>query len=344
MGKLALVCLLAGAIPAAPADEPALARYEFLRVEMAVPIKIVLYAADEATAGEAARAAFGRIHELDGILSDYDPESELRRLCRDSGEGRPVRVSDELWQVLNQAQALSEHSGGAFDVTIGPVVRLWRRARRRHEMPPPEQLAAARRLVGHRLVRLDPVHRAVELAKPDMRLDLGGIAKGYAVDEALAVLRNRGITRALVDAGGDVGLGDPPPERPGWLIGVASLEPDAPPSRYLWLSRLAIATSGDTWQYVEIGGRRYSHLVDPRTGLGLTDHSSVTVIAPNCTAADSLASAVSVLGPDKGLKLIEETPGAAAFIVRAPEGAVEVRESCRWKEFPVAEPEKADEK
>jgi thiamine biosynthesis lipoprotein len=335
---LAALCLLAGGVPAAPSDESALSRFEYSRVEMAAPVKMVLYAADEATADEAADAAFGRIAELNGILSDYDPESELRRLCDSSGEGEAVGVGKELWHVLTRAQDLSQRSDGAFDVTVGPVVRLWRRARRRHEMPSAERLQAARELVGYGLVRLDPERRAVELAKPGMRLDLGGIAKGYAADEALAVLREHGVGRALVDAGGDIRLGDPPPGRRGWLIGVAPLERDARPSRYLWLSGVAIATSGDTWQYVKIGGRRYSHLVDPRTGLGLTDHSSVTVIAADCITADSLASAASVLGPKRGLKLIDDTPGAAALIVRAPEGTVEVHESCRWKGHPVAEP------
>jgi thiamine biosynthesis lipoprotein len=176
------------------------------------------------------------------------------------------------------------------------------------------------------------------LLKPEMRLDLGGIAKGYAVDKALAVLRRRGITRALVDAGGDIGLGDPPPGKPGWGIGVAPLEPGGPPGGFLWLSRRAIATSGDTQQYVVIDGVRYSHLVDPRTGLGLTDHSSVTVIAPDGITADGLASAVSVLGPRQGLRLVEETPGAAALVVRAPEGRPETYESGRWKKLPVTQP------
>jgi len=343
MGDLALVCLFAAGISAAGPGEPGLSRFRFNGVEMAVPVKIVLYAADEATATQAAEAALARMRQLNAILSDYDPESELRRLCSTSMEGKPIPVSEELWHVLSRAQALSERSGGAFDVTVGPVVRLWRRARRQHEMPSPERLAAARDLVGYRLVRLDSELRAVELLKQGMRLDLGGIAKGYAVDEALAVLRKRGITIALVDAGGDIGLGDHPPGKPGWLIGVAPLESESPPTRHLWLSRRAIATSGDTWQYVEIGGRRYSHLVDPRTGLGLTDHSSVTVVAPDCITADSLASAVSVLGPEQGLKLIDDTPGTAAFIVRAPEGATETYESCRWKELPVAEPKLSEE-
>ena len=335
-----LAGLLAFAIaqPASAAGETALARFEFTGIEMAVPIRMVLYAADESTANRAARAALDRFGELNGVMSDYDAQSELRRLGRESVEGKPVRVSDDLWQVLSRARAMSERSGGAFDVTVGPVVRLWRRARRQRQMPSPQRMEAARALVGRHLVRLDPEHRTVELVKPDMRLDLGGIAKGYAVDQALAVLRKHGIARALVDAGGDIGLGDPPPERRGWLIGVSPLEPGEPPSRFLWLSRVAIATSGDTHQFVQIDGVRYSHIVDPRTGLGLTDHSTVTIIAPDCTTADALASAVSVLGPERGLKLVEATPGAAAFIVRAPEGTAQTYQSCRWKKFPVARP------
>ena len=340
MGKLAIVWLLGVGIPAAPPEAREPGRFQFGRTEMAVPVKIVLYAPDAATANRAAEAAFARIRQLNGILSDYDPKSELRQLCDTSEAGRPVPVSEELWQVLTHALALSQRSEGAFDVTIGPVVRLWRRARRREELPPPQILSEYLQLVGYRLVRLDPKRRTVELLKPGMRLDLGGIAKGYVIDEALAVLRKQGIRRALVDAGGDIVLGDPPPNKPGWLIGVAALEPGQPPSRYIWLSRTAIATSGDTLQYVEIGGRRYSHLVDPRTGVGLTDHSTVTVIAPDAITADGLASAVSVLGPKKGVELIDNTPGTAAFILRAPEGTVETYESRRWKDFPVAKPEK----
>ncbi len=338
VGRLAVVWLLGVGIPANPPAEPELIRFQFASTQMAVSVRIVLYAPEAETANAAAEAAFARIHQLNGILSDYDPKSELRRLCATAGQGKAVRVSEELWNVLVHADTLAKRSGGAFDVTVGPVVRLWRRARRRKLLPPPEILSKHRKLLGHHLVRFDPQRRTVELLKPGMQLDLGGIAKGYAVDEALAVLGQHGVTRALVDAGGDIGLGDPPPDKPGWLIGIAPLQPNAPPRRHLWLSRVAVATSGDAWQYVEIDGRRYSHLVDPRTGVGLTDHSSVTVIAPDGITADGLASAVSVLGPEKGLKLIDQTRGAAAFIVHTPEGKVQTFQSCRWERFPVASP------
>jgi len=336
MGWLMAAWLLGAGVAAAEPDEPAANRFQFTQVEMAVPVTIILYAPDTATATRAARSALTRINALNGILSDYDPQSELRRLCASTTEGSGKAVSNDLWRVLCHAQTLSQRSDGAFDVTVGPVVRLWRRARRRKQLPSADLLQSARELVDYRLIRLHADDRTVELLKPGMRLDLGGIAKGYAADEALAVLKKFGINRVLIDAGGDIVLGDPPPGKPGWRIGVAQLEADGPPSQALSLSNVAIATSGDTWQYVEIEGRRYSHLVDPRTGLGLTDHSSVTVIAPSGTIADGLASAVSVLGPQQGLKLIEATPDVAALFVRAPTGKIESHQSSRWRDFPLA--------
>ncbi len=339
MGRLALLWMLGAGIPTTPPGQPTLTRFEFDRVEMAVPIKLALYAPDSAAANRAAEAAFDRIRRLNRVFSDYDPESELRRLCDTAGEGRATPVSGELWRVLCVAEKLSHRSEGAFDVTVGPVVRLWRRARRQHELPDIESVRQARELVGYQLVRLDPKQQAVELLKRGMRLDLGGIAKGFVVDEALAVLRKQGIGRAMVHAGGDIGLGDPPPDKPGWTIGVAPVGPEGPPTLYLSLSRCSTATSGDIWQYVEIGGKRYSHIVDPKTGLGLTDRILVTVVAPDGITADGLATAVSVLGPDKGLKLVEETPGAAALILRGAGDKPESFRSSRWKDLPVVHPQ-----
>jgi FAD:protein FMN transferase len=332
---LLLVGMSATVLVEQAAGEPALRCFEFTQIEMAVTVKIVLYspAADAATA--AAKDAFARIHALNGILSDYDPESELRRLCDTAGEGKAIHVSADLWKVLEHAQGVSQRSGGAFDATVGPVVRLWRRARRQKELPSPEALRQARELVGYKFVRLDAGRQAVELLKKGVRIDLGGIAKGYAMDEALAVLQRRGIRRALVEAGGDVRLGDAPPGRSGWRVGIPPLnDPQGKPLSYLELSRTAVSTSGDIIQYVEIAGRRYSHVVDPRTGMALTDHCRVMVVGPTGMAADAISKAVGVLGPEAGLKLIDETPGLAAMVTRAPDGRIEHFESSRWKELP----------
>jgi len=328
---ISLAAMLIGCV-SPPAVE--LHRYAFNQPQMGVPFRIVLYAPDEATATRAAEAAFARIGELNERLSDYSDDSELTRLSRTSGSGQAVRLSDDLWRVLERAQQFAARSGGAFDVTVGPCVNQWRRARRQRALPPPAQLAAARQAVGYQHLVLDPKARTATLAVPSMRLDLGGIGKGFAADEALEVLRELGLRRALVTAAGDMTAGEAPPGKAGWRVEIAPLDvPGAPPARYVLLDQAALATSGDLYQHVEIDGVRYSHIVDPRTGLGLTDHSLVTVIARDGTTADALATSVSVLGPQAGLRLVEQVPGAAAVIVRKPGDKIEVYESRRFKRF-----------
>ena len=194
-----------------PGAADRLARFEFEETHMASPFKIVLYSNNEASARRASRAAYDRIAALNTILSDYDPESELSRLARTAG-GPPVPVSADLFDVLQRSKAIYDVSSGAFDVTIAPVGRLWRRARRDRKLPDPARLAEARLLVGSDEMVLDPKARTVELKKPGMKLDVGGIAKGYAAQAALDVLKSAGVSRALVAGAGDIVVGD----RAGW--------------------------------------------------------------------------------------------------------------------------------
>lgn len=308
---------------------------------MGVQWRIVLYATDKPIANNASQIAFRRVKELNKVLSDYDPQSELNQLCQLSGPGKPVKVSPDLFKVLKKSQSLSRETNGAFDVTISPVVRLWRRARRRKQMPDSQRLQAARDLVGYQSLRLSEQNRTVELLKPDMRIDLGGIAKGYAADVALNVLKEHGIDRVMIDASGDLALGNPPPGSCGWKIGISSSDaPEAKIDRYLMLKNCAVATSGDALQHVVIDGTRYSHIVNPHTGLGLTDQSRVTVIAPDGITADSLASAISVLGPEKGIALLNQKPGTACLILRHEQGALKSYESPCFScyELPQTEP------
>jgi thiamine biosynthesis lipoprotein len=301
---------------------------------MGTLFRIIVYAPDEATAKRASQAAFDRIAALDARLSDYKADSELMQLCARAGKG-PVPVSKELFDVLTKAEEVSRLSGGAFDVTVGPVVRLWRRARRTGRMPDADKLAAARALVGYRNVRLDARGRTVELLVSGMQLDLGGIAKGYAADEAQAVLKSHGIDRALVAAGGDIVVTAPPPGAEGWKIAIAPLSEEEGTGPWLWLKDGAISTSGDAEQYVEIDGKRYSHIVDPKTGIGLVGRMSASVVAPTGIAADSMTKIVAVLGPEKGFPLIESVAGASARFVRRTE---EKLESSTSKNFPKLHP------
>jgi thiamine biosynthesis lipoprotein len=328
------VLLLGGGTACRSVRSVALQRYEFTSPQMGVPFRIVLYATNAAAAGVAADAAFTRVGELNGIMSDYDDDSELSRLSRSSGTGRWVRVSDDLWRVLVCAQEFARRSGGAFDITVGPYVNLWRRARREHQLPSAPWLARARQSVGYELVELDAPRHSVRLVAPNMRLDLGGIAKGYAAQEALKTLQRRGYDRVLVAAAGDIAVGEAPPGKPGWRVEVAPIDvTNAPPARFVLLRRRAVSTSGDLFQRLEIDGKRYSHIVDPRTGIGLTDHSLVTTIAPTGMVADALCKVISVLGPAAGLRVVETEPGAAAFVVRQPGERLEERQSKRFARF-----------
>jgi thiamine biosynthesis lipoprotein len=196
-------------------------------------------------------------------------------------------------------------------------VQLWRRCRRQGKLPAPEALAQAQKAVGYRHLRFDKKRKAVLLAVPGMQLDMGAIGKGFAVDEALKVITRSGIRSALVDGGGNIVVSQAPPGTKGWQVSLSVPAP-ADTSRMvrLQLRHQAVATSGDLYQYINLGGLRYSHILNPFTGLGLTDQSLVTILARTGLEADWLSTAVSVLGPEKGLALADRTPGAAAAFVR----------------------------
>ncbi|MCS6923435.1 MAG: FAD:protein FMN transferase, partial [Fimbriimonadales bacterium] len=194
-----------------------LQRFEFKQIRMGVDAVIIVYAPTEAHAFRACRAAYARISVLEQQMSDYRVDSELNQLCQ-RAVGRWVRVSPELFYVLWRAQHLARQTQGAFDITLGPLVRLWREARRTGALPDEATLRAAKARSGYHLLELSLRRRAVRLKTEGMQLDLGGIAKGYACDHALRALRQHGIRHALIQMGGDIVAGDAPPDTSGWRI------------------------------------------------------------------------------------------------------------------------------
>ena len=279
--------------------------FEAVEPHMGTLFRIKLYAAGEDHARAGFRAAFERVRDLDDILSDYKPDSEVNQISR-TAVGRPAKISGDLLRVLAASQKLAEETGGAFDVTLGPIIRLWREARKNNRLPDHAALREAGNRCGFRKLHLDEVNRTVTLDRPGMRLDVGGIAKGYAADEALAALNRLGIAAALVAASGDLAFGDPPPGQRGWKIGVDSC--------VLELSNGAVSTSGDAEQRLEVNGQRYSHILNPVTRMGLTSGITVTIIAPHGIIADGVATAVSVLGADRGMQFVEKHPDITARI------------------------------
>ncbi len=283
------------------------------QLHMGTMVRIVADCDDAEKFQLASEAAFERIREIEQICSDYRNDSEVIILSAKSPTLQPVPVSDDLWYVLSQAQEINKRSQGAFDVTVGPLTKEWRRFRRRNQLDE-SRIKAVQTAIGAKHLQLHPQTQAVSLAVPDMRLDLGGIAKGYAIDAALKVLSEHGITRALVDAGGDVGVSEAPRGELGWKVGIAGLDPKSPPILVTHIVNSAVATSGDAYQFLEHQGKRYSHILDPRTGYGVSHRGTVTVFATNATQADAWASALSVLGPQQAATVFTEQATVATWM------------------------------
>lgn len=287
-------------------------------------------------AEEAATAVFAEIARLNAIFTDYEPTSELNRLCAKAGQDRPVPVSGELFDILERSHRMSEFSGGIFDVTLAPCVRLWRRSRRRGELPDSESLAKARAVSGWQAMSLDATTLTVRLTKAGMQLDLGGIAKGWTQDACLKLLRERfHITAVLLDAAGQVAAGTPPSGRDSWKIALQAVAGGG--TSQIPLREANVATSGDHFQFVEIGGKRYSHIIDPRTGLGGTVSRQASVIAPTGETADALTKLCCLMEPEDSLALIKtKYPEVQIRITQSGEqGSLVVRQTAG---FPQAGP------
>ena len=287
--RRALSLLLTAAAAAAPLL--ALERFEAVEPAMGTLFRIVVYAESATQARTGFDAAFARARQLDARLSDYREDSELNRLCR----ARHIEASGDLLAVLTLALDIARTSRGAFDPTLGPFTRLWRQSRLAGSLPSAGALAEARRRTGWRKVRLNPRTRAITLSAAGMQLDLGGIAKGFAADQMLLTLRHSGLPHALVAASGDLAIGEAPPGRAGWTVEVAGSTRT--------LANRGVSTSGPAEQFALIGGVRYAHIVDPRTGIGMVNAGTAGIIAPTATLADALATAAVVLGEPHAQRL-----------------------------------------
>ena len=323
IGFFGMVGVIEDPASSGPVAKPrGMSRFEYAETHMGSTFKLVLYSTDESVARDASRDAYRRIKQLDEILSDYQAESEISRLSARAGSG-PVQVGPDLFDILTRSRRFWVLTDGAFDVTMAPVGRLWRRARREGKLPEPGLLAEALKLVGAQNMILDPERRTVQLDRVGMKLDVGGIAKGYASQAAIEVLRSHGISRALVAGAGDIVVGDAPPDAKGWKVAIAPLDPSGEKEpRMIHLVNAAVSTSGDAERFVVIGGKRYSHIVNPKTGLGVTDRASVTVVAEDGATADALSTAIYLLGQERGMKLAASVPRHAVYDVRKSESGV----------------------
>ncbi len=297
--------------------------FTFESSQMGTLFRITLYSDDPELAQMAADSAFQRVAVLNSIFSDYNSDSELQMLSDMSGSDRHIPVSDELFDILKLAHKISLQTGGAFDVTAGPFTHEWRTVIRglRADVPGQDEIETLSRSVGYEYISFQDSNRAISLTVPDMQLDLGGIGKGFAAKEIWKVMQHFNLFHVLINAGGDIMTGDPPPHRDFWVvaipeyIGPGSIGKHDSASVSLKLSNKAITTSGDLYQYVEINGKRFSHIVNPLTGLGITQPTHATVIGYNATLTDAYATALNILPPDEGIALINQIDGFEARIL-----------------------------
>ncbi len=291
------------------------------RVVMGTFARVIGVAADSDTAKRSIEAAFAEITKVDELMSDYKEDSEISEVNR-AGFKRAVKVSESTYEVLQKAVGFSKLTGGAFDVTVGPLVDLWRSAEEMNSVPSDAEFTEVRSRVGYDKLLLDSNEMSVRFAAEGMRLDLGGIAKGYAIDRAVEAMQKEGALGGMVDIGGDIRcFGAPPEGKERWRIGLQDSRAvgdglgQGQILMVLELTDAAVATSGDYQRSVFIGGQRYSHIIDTETGYGSDELTSVTIIGKNALEVDVLATAVSVVGVEEGLGLIEGRPDNEAILV-----------------------------
>jgi len=273
-----------------------------LRVErstdaMGATFTVVLYGSDQTSMNQAIDAAFEEAHRLDALLSNYKPESEWSRINREAAAG-PVTVSPELFRLLSDCIEYSRASEGTFDLTVGPLMRVWGFFGGDRHVPSPDQIQEALELVGYRHVQLNAQKQTVTFDRPGVEIDPGGVGKGYAVDRMVEVLRARGIRNALVAASGSsiFGLGNPPDEPRGWPISIADPWDHRNNAAQVFLKDLSLSTSGSYEKSFRAGGHRYSHIMDPRRGTPAEGAVQVTVIAPRTIDSEVWAKPYFIQG------------------------------------------------
>jgi thiamine biosynthesis lipoprotein len=285
------------------------------QVTMGTFARILAVADSEQQARDAIESAFDKIYDIEKRMSDYDPNSLLSKVNREAFKS-PVAVDEELFEVLVASVEYSRLSGGAFDITVGPVVQLWRKARQTGVAPSPEQLQRAKESVGYQNLILDAQNKTVRFAKEGMFLDLGGIAKGYAVDKAVEILQKAGLKGGMVDIGGNLRcFGTPGNGAEHWFIGLQDPSSEENILAKLKMDDRAVATSGDYRRFVVIGGQKHSHIIDPATAESAQTLSSVTIIAQSAMQTDALSTAITVLGDKKGMALVESIPDVEAILI-----------------------------
>jgi thiamine biosynthesis lipoprotein len=325
---LIAICSIVLIDAACAANPPATSETHQYRYVMGTSVEVQALGRDEGTRRAAIDEAFAAFAEVDRLMSNYRDDSELAHINRNAAR-EDVPVSEPMFKVLEAAQRVSAASQGAFDVTVGPLVRLWGFHDKQPHVPNPAELSTVRPLVDYRNLILDAGLRTVRFARSDVELDLSGIAKGFAVEVAGGVLRRNGLG-GFIDAGGNQYLLGTPIGKKTWSVGIKN--PDVP-DRVMGVvetGELSVSTSADYYNFLVSSGLKYGHILDPRTLQPSTAALSATILSRDGTLADAMSKAAFILGPTAGLALVDTFPGMSAVIAyRKADGTVGVAVSTR---------------
>jgi len=295
------------ALPVSYADYPQ-ELYKEARLIMGTYAEVSLYAPNKEVATEAIKAALGEMERLDKLMSNYKPDSELSRVNRGAGKGT-IDCDEELLQVIEKSLYYSRLTQGAFDITVEPMLNLWGFYDGKVRVPSQAEVQSVLPAISYKNIIVERptsgTKGGISFSNPSTRLDLGAIGKGYAVDRAVEVLKGKGIESACVNLGGNIYALGNPPGKDFWKIGVQHPREKDHLMGHLELKDRAVATSGDYERFFTVNGKRYSHILDPKTGWPVEGMVSVTVVAPSATEADALSTSVFVLGEEKGRELLE---------------------------------------
>ena len=307
-------------------------KFSYSEMKMGSAFNLIIVSADSNKANHLARKSYELVDSLSHIFSNYDSSSELSKINASAGL-LPYKMSRAMLDLVQKSQYAYIQSKGAYDISIGPLSSLWRNARKAKLFPEASTVLATKKLVGFAQVKINKRLGTIFLPNANMQLDFGGIAKGYIAQWVINFLKANGIQQALVDAGGDIVMSGPPLNQKGWLIGVNLPETtDQLLNKKLQLSNCSVATSGDVYQFIEYKGVKYSHIINPLTGYGVTNLRNVTIVAKTGATADWLATACSIL-PIKEAKQLAISHQAALLITTLKNGKLVFEATPSFKNY-----------
>ena len=307
-------------------------KFSYSEMKMGSAFNLIIVSADSNKANHLARKSYELVDSLNHIFSNYDSSSELSKINASAGL-LPYKMSTAMLDLVQKSQYAYIQSKGAYDISIGPLSSLWRNARKAKLFPEASTVLATKKLVGLNQVKINKRLGTIFLPNANMQLDFGGIAKGYIAQWVINFLKANGIQQALVDAGGDIVMSGPPLNQQGWLIGVNLPETtDQLLNKKLQLSNCSVATSGDVYQFIEYKGVKYSHIINPLTGYGVTNLRNVTIVAKTGATADWLATACSIL-PIKEAKQLAISHQAALLITTLKNGKLVFEATPSFKNY-----------